>query len=723
MNLRSIASLTLATLLIVAGDAGAPVFTAASTLENRDDLVLVDGEDDHSPENVDNSEEHVEDAETWQPLATEPPDDDPNSSAHNLPGQPDEEALGSPGEQTTDTPRETQDSELYGVEPVGEEAGEAQVAGFIFAETQVAPLLSAPSILRSSKNIGFGMRSVAFDAPLSESEARKVVDQLLFDNVITWAELDYIIEGLPFSPPAPLSHSAQLTSQSNPGWGLDRIDQRALPLDNRFSHVSRGVGVPIYIVDSGIRRDHSEFNNAPGRILAGRNFHPGFSESDTSDCNGHGTHVAGISSGAFYGVAKLSTIVPLKAFDCSGQAPLSSVIAALDWIAKNHNYSGKTGVINLSLGTQCSLQNCLGQTILNDVVDQMTLSGFVVVAASGNDGLNSCFYTPASARTAITVNASTPSDTRASFSNAGSCSDIYAPGIDIVTAGVQSASGLVQASGSSFAAPFVAGTIALLIDHEPNLSSREIRNLLLSLGSPFSSGVAGDATRLLFTGVNPAGVTSQKNTPENFVRLAYSDFLDRPATNAEVQFWASEIRAGRATQASLAQTLSQSDEWIRTVIRRFYLDTLGREPDPAGYQFWITQARMGMPVADIGAFFYGSDEYFRGFGRGSNEVWIRDLYNKLMLRQADAAGLQFWMTELQSGRKNRSEVARWFYDSPEKRLLRVDALYFQFLKRPPDSGGRSFWAGRILTNGDLALASDLASSPEYYGRTYYPGYG
>jgi hypothetical protein len=216
----------------------------------------------------------------------------------------------------------------------------------------------------------------------------------------------------------------------------------------------------------------------------------------------------------------------------------------------------------------------------------------------------------------------------------------------------------------------------------------------------------------------PPAVSSTPSTNPNFVRLAYKDFLGRIATNSEVSYWSSQIASGAASQASLARTLSTSDEWIQVVIKGFYVDTLGREPDAAGYQYWIGQARSGKPLADIGAFFYGSDEYFNGFGNGSQPVWVGDLYQKLMLRGADSGGVNYWLGLLQSGSMNRTEVAKWFYQSPEKRRLRVDALYTKLLNRGSDAGGRAYWAGRLLAEGDLALASSLSSSPEYFGRQY-----
>jgi hypothetical protein len=147
---------------------------------------------------------------------------------------------------------------------------------------------------------------------------------------------------------------------------------------------------------------------------------------------------------------------------------------------------------------------------------------------------------------------------------------------------------------------------------------------------------------------------------------------------------------------------------------------LGREPDAAGYQYWIGQARAGKPIAEIGSFFYGSDEYLTVFGHNDTSVWISDLYQKLMLRGGDAEGVNYWLSQLSSGAMSRPAIAYWFYQSPEKLGLRVDSLYTKLLSRGSDSGGRQYWANRLKSEGDLTLASQLASSPEYFSRRYIP---
>ena len=224
------------------------------------------------------------------------------------------------------------------------------------------------------------------------------------------------------------------------------------------------------------------------------------------------------------------------------------------------------------------------------------------------------------------------------------------------------------------------------------------------------------ALSVIFIGASPAN-SSPTSSSTSLVQNFYQDFLGRSATTSEIDYWGNRLDQGSVTQGQLATILSSSEEWIRTVIRGFYIDTLGREPDSNGYQYWINRAKTGMPIADIGSFFYGSDEYFNGFGAGNLNVWVTDLYQKLMLRNPDSGGLNFWLSRLNSG-MTRAAVSHWFYQSPEKRGLRVESLYQKILGRSSDSGGKAYWAERLYSEGDLALSSFLASSPEYRAKPF-----
>ena len=261
------------------------------------------------------------------------------------------------------------------------------------------------------------------------------------------------------------------TSQSSATWGLDRIDQASGTLDGNYRYDYNGSGVDIYVVDSGIRTDHTEFT---GRITAGAYVD---TFTSVSDCNGHGTHVAATAAGTTYGVAKNANIIPVRVLDCEGSGTLSDIQAAISWINNRHTYN-KPAVANFSLGGGVdSVLDALIQTLIDD--------GIVTIVAAGNEYGDACNHSPARAPNAITVGASTISDRDADFSNVGICVDIFAPGEAITSAWITSNTAIHTISGTSMAAPHVAGAAALLLQEKfhsfPNklTANDSIRTLLL----------------------------------------------------------------------------------------------------------------------------------------------------------------------------------------------------------------------------------------------------
>jgi large repetitive protein len=243
-------------------------------------------------------------------------------------------------------------------------------------------------------------------------------------------------------------------------WGLDRLDQRALPLDGRFARGATGAGVHAYVLDTGVRSTHVE--------LAGR-VAPGFSAIPdglgAEDCDGHGTHVAGTIAGATYGVAPLAIVHPVRVLGCGGGGTTEGVIAGIDWVTEHHV---PPAVANMSLGGAFS-------QALNDAVVRSVAAGVVYVVAAGNDhGADACVLSPAGAPPAITVGATTPADAVAGFSNQGRCLDVFAPGLDIVSASLTRDDAVAPLSGTSMASPHVAGVAALYLERHPAATPAEV---------------------------------------------------------------------------------------------------------------------------------------------------------------------------------------------------------------------------------------------------------
>ncbi|WP_323959486.1 S8 family serine peptidase [Arthrobacter sp. JZ12] len=278
-------------------------------------------------------------------------------------------------------------------------------------------------------------------------------------------------------------------TQTNAPWGLDRSDQRALPLSTTYTPPSAGSGVNVYVVDTGVLASHTDFG---GRVAVG--FSTIADGRGSSDCNGHGTHVAGTVAGAKYGIAKSATVVPVRVMACDGGGFTSDVIAGLDWVAAHHA-AGTPAVVNLSLGGGAnSTVDAALQNVIND--------GVTAVVAAGNETADACGSSPARLAAALTVAASDSSDRQAPFSNFGSCVDLYAPGVGIASAYHTSTTAVASLSGTSMASPHVAGAAALLLSQNRSLTPAQVASSINGSATPgvISAASAGTANRLLFTG-------------------------------------------------------------------------------------------------------------------------------------------------------------------------------------------------------------------------------
>ena len=261
----------------------------------------------------------------------------------------------------------------------------------------------------------------------------------------------------------------QTSPQNQVTWGLDRIDQADRPLDTQYYFNNSGAGVNAFIIDTGIRPDHVEFS---GRLKPG--FNAIADANGTNDCNGHGTHVAGTVGGTTWGVAKGVSLTPVRVLDCAGSGAWSGVIAGIDWVANN---AARPAVANMSLGGAVSAS-------VDAAVAGAVAKGVTMVVAAGNNGADACNYSPAREPSAITVGATTNIDYRASYSNYGSCVDIFAPGHSITSAWNTSATASNTIGGTSMASPHVTGVAALALAADPAATPGAVTDFIVSTATP-----------------------------------------------------------------------------------------------------------------------------------------------------------------------------------------------------------------------------------------------
>jgi subtilisin family serine protease len=358
------------------------------------------------------------------------------------------------------------------------------------------------------------------------------------------------------------------TQTNPPSWGLDRIDQRNLPLNNSYTYPNTASNIHAYVIDTGVLISHTTFGS---RASHGRDTVS--EDNDSTDCHGHGTHVAGTVGGSQYGVAKAVQIVGVRVLSCGGSGTTTDIVQGIDWVTAN---AIRPAVANMSLGGGVN-------TALDNAVANSIASGITYALAAGNNNINACNFSPARTPNAITVGATQSNDARASFSNFGTCLDIFAPGVGITSAWIGSNTATNTISGTSMASPHAAGVAALILSANPTWSPAQVRNEMVADATSGVVGNAGTGSPNLLLFVDNGGAPPP------------------PPPGTTVFFDNFETSLGWTTNASGTDTAT-TGQWVRG--------------DPAGTSSGIT-LQLGTTVSGVNDLVTGASA---GTGAGSFDV-------------------------------------------------------------------------------------------------------